>query len=121
MREIKFRAFGFGSMIYFKKPEDLKWFFGGDSGAERTLTECNLMQYTGLKDKNGVEIYEGDVVTCVVMQDWNIPEMWNYDNTAKEVVINDITKTIWQIADFPKSFEIIGNIYQEEYKHLRGE
>lgn len=51
MREIKFRSYSFGIMRYFKKPEDFKWFFGGRNGYERTLTECNLMQYTGLKTK----------------------------------------------------------------------
>jgi len=69
MREIKFRA----------------WFYDGENlstGAmvslETAISECYaevsafdlsatdkctiLMQYTGLKDKNGVEIYEGDII-----------------------------------------------------------
>src|ERR1700749_3590621 len=60
-REIKFRAFIDGEMI------------DGDSLAfeeyapiSKLLTNCeNIMQYTGLKDKNGVQIFEGDGVDFI--------------------------------------------------------
>lgn len=55
MREIKFRAWDkadgfnndFGSMSY---------------GVRHDCDATEIMQYTGLKDKNGVEIYEGDLL-----------------------------------------------------------
>jgi hypothetical protein len=66
MREIKFRAWDkqrncfigqadFGSMVF---PVD-----GGNKTTKlNTSDSLELMQYTGLKDKNGKEIYEGDIV-----------------------------------------------------------
>lgn len=58
MREIKFRAWD-SSM---KKMNEIKVLHLPTS--ERNGHEIELMQYTGLKDKNGKDIYEWDIVAC---------------------------------------------------------
>ena len=66
MREIKFRAWHLGhkpswkyppSMLYDEKPGDCLLWKNQGQNIE------TVMQYTGLKDKNGKEIYEGDIVS----------------------------------------------------------
>jgi len=60
MRTIKFRAWDtrFNDMHYYADVRT--WHLNTPD-----LEECTLMQYTGLKDENGKEIYEGDVVVRV--------------------------------------------------------
>lgn len=72
------------------------------------------MQYTGLKDKNGVEIYEGDVVNYVsdYGKEWNGFVEW-CDYLAKfyiEAIVGDDEGN--DDGDFDRDLEVIGNIYE---------
>ena len=107
MREIKFRAwdmsdsnFDFeGYMEYnvsaFNNPFELH-----ENG------EIILMQFTGVKDKNGVDIYEGDI--------FRAPHDFGHGDMQERVaqVHFDILRGYqWQYWDI-QNIEVIGNVYE---------
>ena len=143
-REIKFRAWDSGAniMIYSdNRTRKLYDVYYGFEMNEKGELECrwegdftesqvadggildNIMQFTGLHDKNGREIYDSDILkvtgedgeSYVATVKWfgdegypafdleGIPAAWNYDANALATIFNSGAEAC----------EVIGNIYEK--------
>lgn len=120
MREIKFRAWDKKYNKMYSDSDILCIYqrVGTLEVLERKETigfdEVELMQYTGLKDKNGVEIFEGDILRKEGCWDIRVEYekgvLWVRD-LDKVRYNNKILNT--PIAFFSiEEFEIIGNIHE---------
>lgn len=129
MREIKFRAWD--NVVKEMLPNvqnhinDPDWAFG------RMLQNgdrFSIMQFTGLLDKNGREIYEGDICKLVTdsfseklgksYKEWTV-EIWYQQFDASFVATSERTESAltWHFGETDFNghqfiYEVIGNIYE---------
>ncbi len=118
MREILFRGKGD------KKYNDGMWYFGvpircydGDwqictDNSKRTVIPETVGQYIGLKDRNGTNIFEGDIVKRVWFGKMSIYQIV-YDNGLASFIGQAGIK--FTTFDYDSTeFEVVGNIYDNK-------
>lgn len=118
----KFRAYDSGSLSRMYQPDEVMvgdgniWIIDEDSvGCEWIVNnDLNLMQSTGLFDKEGTEVFEGDILHHQIQTEYTFIVKYDKDNgrwygdgLSRRYRI-DITK------DFLTYYKVIGNIYENK-------
>lgn len=120
MREIKFRAwdteFNMMGLVSVLDIEAMRVEAVTEDMSYYDFLNFTLMQYTGLKDKNGVEIYEGDVVRHFVHE---VPEpilkqILYFEGSFIAKPSYYEMETYMSLINFSpyRTMEVIGNIYE---------
>ena len=116
MREIKFRAWDKDINQMFYSDDCFFCFQSGvlleRDGENGSWPDTDIvMQYTGLKDKNGKEIYEGDILEFVTYERELLEVYW-YEETLGWQMKRIVGSGTMFIPNYTQYLEVIGNIYE---------
>lgn len=119
----KFRAYDSGSLSHMYQPDEVMvcdgkiWIQDEDSEANEWIVnnDLNLMQSTGLKDKNGQEIFEGDIVDYKGRK-----AVVKWHGSYASFIYRFVDELQERVSEWHPlflayyHFEIIGNIYENK-------
>lgn len=101
--EIKFRGWDGKEMHIIGTLSDIAC-----SGNWRFIDRLVISQFTGVRDKNGNDIYVGDIVDS----EWIDPNNGYTTRMKQKIADIGISNSYWEIYNPEKTASVIGNIHE---------
>lgn len=118
MRTLKFRAYD-SATGKVSEPFDVKESWGDylidfeDYSTDGALDSIIWEQFTGLLDRNGKEIYEGDIVKNIEGINETAVCVWDESNAEFDFRCKDGRYTRDNVKSWLEMYEVIGNIHEK--------